>query len=179
MYVLVAAGVEDLLKIGMTNDPLARWSAFHPRWFEAFDLDHSLLVETETRRDAQALETQLHRTLVAYNCPVPMTIRGQAGGGTEWYRGAYALVRRFVDEQHAQGFVTHFTATPWLRVALRQRQDLLDGLLRQAHADCMAGWLSPAQRQAMRDLVDAHRCLDPDISMRLPSDVLDALGIAA
>jgi len=30
----------------MSHDPLARWSAFHPRWFEVFDLDHGLRVET-------------------------------------------------------------------------------------------------------------------------------------
>ena len=73
VYVLATAGAEDLLKIGMTHDPLERWSAFHPRWFEAFDLEHSLLVETETRRDAQALETRLHHCLAAHHCPVPLT----------------------------------------------------------------------------------------------------------
>lgn len=179
LYVLPAAGPEDLLKVGLTHDPLARWSAFHPRWFEVFDLDHSLLVETETRADAQALETQLHRRLTTHSCPMPLTMRDQAGGGTEWYRGAYAMTRRFVNDQQAQGFVVHLGGMLWLMLAMRQQQDRLEGLLRQAHADHMAGWLSPAQRQALQDLVDAHRCLDPEVSMRLPADVLGALGIAA
>src|SRR5687768_17791798 len=48
---------------------------FRSRWFEAFDLEHSLLVETETRADAQALETALHRRLVEHACPAPLTFR--------------------------------------------------------------------------------------------------------
>jgi hypothetical protein len=96
LYVLVATGPEDLLKVGMTHDPLGRWSSFHPRWFQAFDLDHTMLVETETRADAQALETALHRSLRGHGCPVPLTMRSAAGGVTEWYRGAYAAARRFV-----------------------------------------------------------------------------------
>lgn len=179
LYVLVASGPEDLLKVGMTHDPLARWSAFHPRWFEAFDLEHSLLVETETRQDAQALETQLHRALAAHHCPMPITMRGQAGGGTEWYRGAYAAARRFVASRQAEGFVTHLAASAWLKAAMHQQQDRLEGLLHQAHVDHAAGWLSPAQHQAMRDLVDAHLTLDPQIAARLSADALEALGISA
>ena len=87
LYVLVTAGPEDLLKVGLTHNPLQRWSSFHPRWFEAFDLDHSLLIETETRADAQAVETSLHRHLVAQQCPMPLTMFASAGGATEWYRG--------------------------------------------------------------------------------------------
>ena len=179
LYALAAAGPEDLLKVGLTRDPLARWSSFHPRWFEAFDLDHSLLVETETRADAQALETRLHRMLVDHHCPMPITMREQAGGGTEWFRGAYTTVRRHIDELQAGGFIVHCAATPWLQAAMRDRQDRLQGLLRQALAEHMAGWLAPAQLQGLRDLVDAHRFLDPQLASRLPADLLDALGIAA
>lgn len=177
LYALVAAGPEDLLKVGMSHDPLARWSAFHPRWFEAFDLERSLLVETETRRDARTLETALHRMLVAHRSPMPITMREQAGGRSEWYRGAFERVRDFVDAQAAHGFVAHRRATPWLAQRMRERQESLEGLLRQAHEELIAGWLSPAQRQALRNLVDAHRHFDPDLPAKLPVDVLDALGI--
>src|SRR6478672_8670852 len=90
LYILAANGAEDLLKVGLTGDPLSRWSALHPRWYEAFDLSHSLLVACETRADAQALETRLHRDLVEHACTMPLTMRSAAGGFTEWYRGAYA-----------------------------------------------------------------------------------------
>lgn len=178
LYVLPAAGPEDLLKVGMSHDPLARWSAFHPRWFEAFDLERSLLVETETRNDARRLETSLHRALAAHRCPMPMTMRAQAGGAGEWYRGASAAVQAFVEERDAQGYVVHVPARPWLAARMRERQDRLDGLLRQAREEQTAGWLAPAQRRALRHLVDAHRHFDPDLAARLPADLLDALDSA-
>lgn len=87
LYVLRMSGAEDLLKVGLSADPVARWSSFHRRWFEAFDLEHSLLVETGSRAEAQRLETTLHRALQAHGCPVPLTMRAFAGGATEWYRG--------------------------------------------------------------------------------------------
>ncbi|MGH8109020.1 MAG: hypothetical protein ACREO1_09945 [Arenimonas sp.] len=43
LYVAVCGGPEDMIKVGLSHDPLSRWSAFHSRWFEAFDLEHSLL----------------------------------------------------------------------------------------------------------------------------------------
>ena len=176
LYVLPAAGPEDLLKVGMSHDPLARWSAFHPRWFEAFDIERSLLVETETRRDARALETALHRMLAAHRCPMPMTMRGQAGGVGEWYRGAAAIVDAFVEAQSARGYVVHRSAMPWLGARMREQQARLEGLLRQACEDQAAGWLAPAQRRALQDLFDAHRHFDPGCAAGLPRDVLDALG---
>lgn len=177
LYVLCLEGAEDLLKVGLSRDPLARWSAFHPRWFEAFDLERSLLVETETRRDAQALETRLHRALVAHGCPMPMTMRGQAGGETEWFRGAWAEVRRFVAALAEQGYVVHDPAGPWLATAMRGQQEVFAGLVQQAHADDSAGWLSAAQRGALQDLFDAHRALDPGFDPAWLAESLDALGI--
>ncbi|MCJ0826649.1 GIY-YIG nuclease family protein [Luteimonas sp. 50] len=179
VYVLATSGAEDLLKIGMTHDPLERWPAFHPRWFEAFDLEHSLLVETETRRDAQALETRFHHRLAVHHCPVPLTIRARAGGGTEWYRGAYPSARRLVLEQQALGHVVHLQARAWCEAPMRDRQMYLDGLIREAHADHCAGWLAQHQRQALRDLVDAHRCFDPALPARIPADLLAEIGIHA
>ena len=176
LYVLCLSGPEDILKIGISQNPFMRWSAFHPRWFEAFDLEHSLLVETETRGDAQSLETQMHRTLNAHRCPIPMTMRQQAGGETEWYRGAYSAIRRIVEDLGAQGYVVHHTATPWLVAVMREQQDTLVGLIHQAHSDAEAGWLTSMQRQALFDLLDAHRALDPGVAMAWPAELLDALG---
>ena len=36
---------EDLLKLGISRDPLDRVQALHPRWFEFFDLGRGFLVE--------------------------------------------------------------------------------------------------------------------------------------
>jgi hypothetical protein len=38
VYVLPCLG-EDLLKLGMSRDPLDRFQSLHPRWFDFFDLD--------------------------------------------------------------------------------------------------------------------------------------------
>lgn len=177
LYVLAMAGPEDLLKVGMTSDPLQRWSAFHPRWFDVFDLEYSLLVETETRADAQALETTLHRRLIEHQCPVPLTMHLPAGGATEWYRGAYPAARDFVMECEAAGHVVHLQSRPWLEGAMSVARDRLAGLVQQAFEDHCCGGLSPAQLSSLRDLVDAHRSFGADIDMLLPPDIRDALGL--
>ena len=177
VYALCLEGPEDLLKVGMTGDPLVRWSAFHPRWFETFDLEHSLLVETEARADAQALETRLHRALALHRCPAPLTIRQQAGGETEWYRGAGPAIRSMLEEVRVQGYVVHAAARPWLVAAMRQRQDGIAGLVQQAHADHCAGWLTAVQRRSLQDLLDAHRALDPNCAEGWPLELLEDMGI--
>lgn len=177
LYVLVAAGPEDLAKVGLTHDPLQRWSSFHPRWFEAFDLDHSLLVETESRADAQALETGLHRYLLEHRCPMPATMRIAAGGRTEWYRGAYPAIRRHLQAQAAGGHVVHWQARTWLADAMRKQREQLFETLHAALADHHAGWLQPAQRQAVRDLVDAHCAFDATLLQHLPTGLVADLGL--
>ncbi len=47
LYVFPCAW-EDHCKLGFSRDPLSRMQALHRRWFEFFDIDHGLLVETET-----------------------------------------------------------------------------------------------------------------------------------
>lgn len=177
LYVLAATGPDDLLKVGMTRDPLHRWSAFHPRWFEAFDLDGSLLVETETRADAQALETALHRTLIEHACPAPLTFRVAAGGETEWYRGAYATARMFVDDCERTGHVVHRDARAFLQPAMREQATRLSGLVHEAHALHASGCLTPEQHRAIRDLVAAHRAFGADLDTLVPDDMSDALGL--
>lgn len=177
LYVLVAAGPEDLLKIGLSHDPLQRWSGFHPRWFEAFDLDHSLLVETESRADAQQLETQLHRLFAAHQCPIPLGLRLAAGGHTEWYRGAYPAIHRHLRELAAIGHVVHWTSRDWLHAAMRLQRERLFELLHAALEEHHAGWLSAAQGQALRNLLDAHRVFDAELIRHLPIGMIEDLGL--
>lgn len=177
LYVLAMAGGEDLLKVGMTHDPLQRWSAFHPRWFEAFDLEHSLLIETERRGDAQALETALHRLLVEHRAPVPLTMRLAAGGASEWYRGAAYVAHDFVIRQQTDGFVVHVHASHWLQQPMRRQQERLFELLQLAQAEQQAGWLDSTRKQALQNLLDAHRRFDPELERALPDGLLVELGI--
>lgn len=168
LYILVADGHEDMRKVGMTRDPLARWSAFHPRWYEIFDLEHSLLVGCESRRDAQTLETALHRALAGQRCPMPLNIRTSAAGTTEWYRGAYALTTRFAEHCAERGHPVHWDARPILAASLRAQADCLHGLLREGHQRLLDGWLHPAQCRALVDLVDGYCRFDAALASRLP-----------
>lgn len=179
IYVLVASGPEDVLKVGMTHDPLARWSSFHPRWFQAFDLDRSMLVETETRADAQSLETSLHRRLAEHRCPMPLTMFAGAGGVTEWYRGAYATANGFVLACGEQGHVVHLEARTSLARTIADALARLDGVVRQAFENQCAGLLTATQLDRVHALVDSHRAFgvhiddmfSPEIrrELRLPS----------
>lgn len=88
LYVLPLA-YEDILKLGISRDPFARALAFSRRYYEFFDLSRSLLVEFDSRRQAQARETVLHRRLRDWNAMQPITVPRAAAGKREWYRGAY------------------------------------------------------------------------------------------
>ena len=171
VYIAACSGPEDILKVGFTHDPIARWSSFHRRWFEAFDLEQSLLIHTETRRDARAMETALHRLLRAHNCPAPLTMREQFGGVTEWYRGAYDVALAFALQAQQGGHVLHRPARRWLAPAMRARTDALASLLDQAVIGLATGAVTAAQCDALRDLVDAHGAFDPEVPTRFATEL--------
>lgn len=165
---------EDHLKLGFSRDPLARMQALHPRWFELFDLDRALLVETETVRDARKLELRFRRSLVAHNAPAPLTVRPQAGGHTEWYRGAYDTLAAGIRELEAAGYTVHDPARPWYRDAMRARSDLLyswlDALLLPDELDLVEQ--GTRGQKLARDALDACRALDINLEPLLPDAVL-------
>ena len=177
LYVLRMGGPEDLLKVGLSADPVTRWSAFHRRWFEAFDLARSPLVETETRGDAQRLETVLHRRLKAHACPVPLTMRTFAGGATEWFRGASAAASDFVAGCADAGFIVQADARAQVAATLRARRHLLSSVLDQLAANARDGVLAPNEIEAVRDLAEAHRAFGTDLSTLASEDVLQVLGL--
>lgn len=170
LYVLALNGPEDLVKVGLTNNPLARWSALHPRWYEAFDLVNSMLVACESRKDAQQLETTLHRELVEHACPMPLTIRAAAAGCTEWYRGAYPRTRRYVDACEGRGYPVIRSAFDHVAHAMKADAERLEELLQFAHREQLSGMLGEDQRRALVNLVDGHRAFDASLDERLPHD---------
>lgn len=165
---------EDLLKLGFSRDPLARWQALHSRWFEAFDLDRSLLVATETVRDARALELSLRRQLVVHNAPALLTARRAAGGHTEWYRGAHSFLRDAAQSLETRGYVVHDPARPWLRAALLARGDQLyswtEAMLSPDELDGIAG--PTRMQQGVHDALDAFTALGIDVEPLRPPRVL-------
>lgn len=67
-------------------------------------------MEFDSRREAQARETALHRQLRDWNAVQPITVPGAAAEKTEWYRGAYATLRATVADDIAGGRVSHAPA---------------------------------------------------------------------
>jgi hypothetical protein len=173
LYVLPSA-FEDLLKLGFSRDPLDRLQSLHRRYFEVFDLDRGLLVETETVREARALELALGRLIPLHSAPAPLTVRHEAAGHTEWYRGAYESLTEAVRALAAQGHVLHEPLRPWLQQALLTRRDLLfswtQAMLTLEELEAPAA-ITPTQR-VVRDALDAYVAFGIALEPALPEAVL-------
>lgn len=173
-FVYVApCAYEDLLKLGFSRDPFDRLRSLHPRYFEVFELDRTLLVETETVRDARAIELRLRRLLVEYNAPAPLVVREAAGGGTEWYRGAYARLDEAVIELEAIGHRVHRPARAWFRAALDARSELLYAWTLALLPTDPVEETDPRACALVADALDACDALGVDLDARLPPAVLD------
>lgn len=166
---------EDWLKLGMSNDPLRRATEFSPRYHEAFDLDRAIVVETEGRGDAAALERGLRRDLHVHRAPMPLTIRSQAGGHTEWLRGAYPAL---LDACRGSPLATalHHPSRSWFARAQWEQRSFLDGwsrsLMREYLLDpddsTSAVLPSPLEAQ-LRDAVDAFHAFGQRVDDHLPA----------
>lgn len=175
LYVLPCA-YEDQLKLGFSRNPLDRLQSLHRRYFDVFDLDRGFLVETETVRDARALELALRRQLIAHNAPVPLTVRHESGGHTEWYRGAYASLVTAAADLSQQGYLLHDPLKPWLRHALRARGELLfswtQAMLSPEALEVSDSAAFTTQQSVVRDALDAYAAFDIDLAPLLPDAVL-------
>lgn len=174
LYVLPCV-FEDQLKLGFSRNPLDRLQTLHRRYFEVFDLDRGFLVETETVREARALELSLRRKLILHNAPAPLTVRREAGGHTEWYRGAYDQLAEMAVTLAQGGHVLHDPLRPWLRQALVARSELLyswsQAISPEEFEVSADGVFSPGQR-VVRDALDAYATLGIDLEPLLPDAVL-------
>lgn len=176
-YVYVVPTVhEDLLKLGFSRDPLARLQALHARWFEFFDLQRGLLVQTETVAEARALELRQQRRLQEHRAPAPLTAL-RAGGGREWFRGAFAPLSAFADDCAAEGYFVHRPLAPWLRTRLLAGAALLHdwcALLasEELEARGVLALASPAQRRVL-DVLDAYLASGIALDAWVPQAVLD------
>lgn len=177
VYLLTVAGPEDIIKIGITRCPISRWSSFDPRWFENFDLEHSQLIETDMRQEAQSLETRLHRALRVHSCPAPHTILKHAGGETEWYRGAASHVITTFEALAAAGYARHSSA---FRYVANQMVCLRSELLAQAFdasRQISAGTIGFKDLSRLRTWIDAHRAFHPEVDELLGHEMLETLGM--
>ncbi|WP_242107555.1 GIY-YIG nuclease family protein [Luteimonas aquatica] len=172
-YHFPCLGGEDLCKLGFSRDPLQRIRSLHSRWYEFFDLDNGLLVEAESERDARDLELALRRPVRLHNAPMPMTVRGAAGGETEWYRGVSGHVREAARLLARDGYRVHAPMSGWLRDALVRRVDLLfewAGAQRPLLLQAENG--QGRLLQPLLDELDAYPALSIPLDAALPDDVL-------
>ena len=163
---------EDLAKVGISVDPLARVRAFSPRYYESFDLPRSILVGFDSVREARRRETGLHRQLRQWSAVQPLTVPAVAGGHTEWYRGASAILQAEAGQDRELGLDVHLPAGDWWRRRLRQEQPLLYEWCEQALRDVAPDALrASAPWSAVVDVLDAWPALDLDLGEALPVEV--------
>jgi hypothetical protein len=165
---------EDHCKIGFSRDPLSRIQALHYRWFEFFDLDRAVLVETETVRDARDLELELRRPLAMHNAPAPLTVRKEAAGHTEWFRGASSQLEQAIRLLEQRGHAVHAPLRIWLRSALLTRSDRLYAWTQaQLSPDELDGSAGPTPTQRIvRDTLDAYAALSIELEPLLAPEVI-------
>ncbi len=172
---------EDILKVGFSRDPLDRFHTLHRRFFEFFDLDRGLLIDTDHLRDARRIERLLITTFADQRAPAPLVVPRSAAGHTEWFRGVSPLVEALAREIcDQQGFLLHAPLTTWLRNHLDERVEWLFGwstrmleALEYEYFNLPREARNGAGERALRDTLDTCVALGMNLQARVPADVLD------
>lgn len=179
VYLLPLQG-EDWLKLGLSDDPLRRAREFSHRFYDAFDFDQAMLVQFDSRREAAATELTLRRAFAAHNAPMPLSLRAEAGGHTEWFRGAHAGLAAAVQTLEAAGHLVHRPARRWFARALAARRLELhawsSALLREHLFDpeeILPVPLPAALASQLADALDAYRRFDIGLDDLLPVALAD------
>ncbi|MGY3038781.1 hypothetical protein ACVWWQ_000368 [Rhodanobacter sp. TND4EL1] len=170
---------EDILKIGFSSDPLQRMHALHRRYFDFFDLDRALLIESEHLRDARRIERTLIERFADYRAPAPLVVRQAAAGHTEWFRGVAAEADAMArDIALKEGWTVHAPLTLWLQGLFRERADtfydwssrLMDSI-EYERFNLPPGAQAPDTARALRNLLDACTAVDLDVADLVPEQV--------
>lgn len=163
---------EDHCKVGFSRDPFARISSLHPRWYDVFDLDRIVLIEADTVRDARKLELRLRRPLADHRAPPPSTMRIEAGGVTEWLRGASMPLAVALDDLKSEGHCVR-AGRPWLARALAARAEVfVEWALAQHAHHVQAGVSGDSAPGYVRDAMDAFPACGIDLAARFPADFM-------
>lgn len=174
LYVLPLA-YEDILKLGISRDPFTRAMAFSRRYYEFFDLSRSLLVEFDSRKQAQSRETALHRQLRDWNAMQPITVPRAAAGKREWYRGAYDTVLAQIERDETEGRIVHRPALPWWQARLGAERERMCEWLAQVPREC-AGEL---RTRMIADALGGYVALGVSLRDVLLPDALEVLASSA
>lgn len=169
----------DILKVGFSRDPLDRMRTLHRRFFEFFDLDRGLLIETDHLRDARRIERLFITTFAEDRAPAPLVIRQSAAGHTEWFRGVSPSVEVLARQICAeQGYLLHAPLGAWLRERLNDSSGALYDwsarmfdMIEYAHFNAVpgGGWL--LGEKALRETLDACAALGLELQALVPAAV--------
>jgi hypothetical protein len=170
---------EDILKVGFSRDPLERMRTLHPRFFEFFDLERALLIETDHLRDARRIERLFITRFVDYQAPAPLVVPRAAAGYTEWYRGIYPMVTALARGECEQSALTlHTPLSRWLRDRFAEWSDrLFDWSARMLELIEYESFNVPLEEQAQRGekalghVLDAYVALGVEVQPLVPRSV--------
>ena len=180
-FVYVApARHEDILRLGFSHDPCARVRTFHERYFEYFDLERGFCLAATDEKDARRIELLLAHRCAEHRARAPLVITEAAGGFTEWYRGASALLRDAVEGLVREGgYAPPESLAARMRERLQQeREQLFERSLAMLDAiEALAGEPQAQRLSArLRASVDAYAALQIDVDGFVPAEVRAWLG---
>jgi hypothetical protein len=171
---------EDILKVGFSRDPLQRLRTLHARFFDFFDLDRALLIDTDRLRDARPIERLFITTFAEYRAPAPLVVPLAAAGHTEWYRGIYPMVARLARTVcEEEGLVMHSPLRLWLRERFGEWSELLFGwsarvleMIEYERFNIPADQQTGRFEKALGNVLDAYVALGVDVQPLVPPEVL-------
>ena len=171
---------ENLLKIGVSRDPVQRLRTLHPRFFAFFDLDRAVLLETDFVREARAIERQMIGLYSPYQALAPLIVPDSAGGHTEWYRGIVDEVTATLAKISVEnGMSLHSPLRTWLRERFQDSASLLHGwsawmleAIEYERFNLPAELQSGQHERTLRNVLDCYASLGIDLALALPAAVL-------
>jgi hypothetical protein len=179
VYVLPSIG-EDLVKVGLTHDPLERFRTFHLRFYAHFDLERGLLIETEHLREARRVERLFIERWPDHRAHAPTVVNEAAGGYTEWFRGIEAWVPDFASRvAERYGYTLHAPLKTWLKERLAEQADvlyqwssaMLDGI--QQHTLYQPQLCDHRSEAMLRDMLNMYAAMDFSLETLVPAAVFN------
>lgn len=161
---------QDILKVGFSREPLQRLHSLHRRYFEFFDLDRALMIETERVADARRIERWFITRFAESRAPAPLEIRLAAAGGTEWFRGVAAEADGSARElAEREGWPLHAPLRRWLRERFEEHADkLYDWSLHLLDSIEYERFNLPADQQTTRSARLLRHVLDACTAFGMP-----------
>ena len=179
VYVLPCHG-EDLVKVGFSKNPAQRFQALDRRFYDHFDLDQGMLIETDYLKDARRIERLFIERWPACRASAPLAVSDAAGGHTEWFRGISVEVAAFgYHLAQRYGYSVHAPMRMWLHAYFAERADLLfswsSALLERIEQQSLhmpAHACDPSYAIALSRGLDLYERLYFELPSLVPDDVL-------